>query len=114
MQPENVSPFFWPVLHDTASIVAVVLAAAIFLFGMFSGAWANKVRMLFAVCLSTGIGWFTMPLAVKAASALHLLGTKTGEVILITAMMAFVAALASSIYEIVTVTLSDIGMASKK
>jgi hypothetical protein len=114
MQSESVAPFVWPEIGDTVSIVAVVLAVAIFVFGVFSGARANKVRMIFAICLSTVIGWFAMPLAIKAASTLHMLGTKTGVVILITVMMVFVSALAAIIYEIVTVTLSDIGMASKK
>jgi len=90
------------------------LAVVIFIFGIFSGARANKVRMIFAICLSTVIGWFSMPLAVKLISALQILDTKTGIMILITVMMALVAALATTIYEIITVTLSDIGMASKK
>jgi glucose-6-phosphate-specific signal transduction histidine kinase len=114
MQSENVVPFVWPVISNTASIVALVLAVVIFIFGLFSGARANKIRMFFAICLSAAIGWFTMPLAVKAALALHMLNTKTGVMILITIMMVFIAALATSIYEVITVTLSDIGMASKK
>lgn len=114
MQPESVVPFVWPVISNTASIVAIVLAGAIFVFGVFSGARANKVRLIFAVCLSAVIGWFAMPLAIKAGLALHMLDTKTGVMILITAMMVFVAALAATIYEIVTVTLSDIGTASKR
>lgn len=114
MSSENIALFVWPVVNDTVSIIAIVLAVVIFIFGIFSGARANKVRMIFAVCLSTVIGWFSMPLAVKLVSTLHILDTKTGIVILITVMMAFVAALATTIYEIITVTLSDIGMASKK
>jgi hypothetical protein len=114
MQAASVAPFVWPVINNTASIVAVVVAVVIFVFGLFSGAGANKVRMVFAVCLATAIGWFAMPLVVKAAVALHLLNTQTEVVILITAMLLFVSALATSIYEIITVTLSDIGMASKK
>ncbi|MFH1156870.1 MAG: hypothetical protein V1793_23985 [Pseudomonadota bacterium] len=114
MSSASVASFVWPVINDTVSIVALVLAVVIFIFGMFSGARANKVRMIFAVCLSTVIGGFTMPLAVKVVSVLHMLDTVIGIVILITAMMAFVAALATTIYEIITVTLSDIGMASKK
>jgi hypothetical protein len=114
MQSGSVAPFVWPEFSDTVSIVALVLAAAIFVFGVFSGARANKVRMVFAVCLATVIGWFAMPMAVKAALAVNMLGTKTGVVILITAMMVFVTALATIIYEIVTVTLSDIGTASRK
>jgi len=90
------------------------LAVVIFIFGIFSGARANKVRMIFAICLSTVIGWFSMPLAVKLVSTLQILDTKTGIMIIITGMMALVAALATTIYEIITVTLSDIGMASKK
>jgi hypothetical protein len=114
MQYENIVYFFWPEMNNTVSIAALVLAVAIFVFGSFSGARANKVRIIFAVCLSTAIGWLTMPLAVKAASALHILNTKAGVVILITAMMFLVAAVATSIYEIITVTFPDIGMASKK
>ena len=114
MSSESVAMFVWPVVNDTVSIVAIVLAVVIFIFGIFSGARANKVRMVFAVCLSTVIGWFSMPLAVKLALAIGILDTMTGIVILITVMMAFVAALATTIYEIITVTLSDIGMVSKK
>ena len=55
-----------------------------------------------------------MPLAVKAASALHLVDTKSGVVMLVTAMMFLVAAVAANIYEIITVTFPDIGMASRK
>lgn len=104
----------WPEINYTVSIVALVLALAIFVFGVFSGARANKVRIVFAVFLSTGIGWCSMPLVVKAASALHIADTKSGVVILVTTMMFFVAAVATSIYEIITVTLSDIGMSPKK
>jgi hypothetical protein len=66
------------------------------------------------VLLSTAIGWFAMPLAIKAAAALHILELQAGVVILITAMMLLVAAVATSIYEIITVTFPDIGMAAKK
>jgi hypothetical protein len=114
MRSESIAPFVWPVISDTASIVALVLAVVIFVFGVFSGARANKIRMFFAVCLSAAIGWFTVPLAIKGALALHMLDTKTSVMILITIMMVFVAVLATIIYEIITVTLSDIGMASRK
>jgi hypothetical protein len=114
MQSENVVYFFWPEINDTVAIAALVLALAVFVFGTFSGARANKVRIIFAVCLSTAIGWLTMPLAVKAASALHVLNTKAGVVILVTVMMFLVAAVATTIYEIITVTFPDIGMTSKK
>src|SRR4030042_6565415 len=102
MQSENVVHFAGPEISNTVSIAALVLALAIFVFGAFSGVRANKVRIVFAVCLSTLIGWLTMPLAVKAASALHLVNTKTGVVVLVTAMMLLVAAVASGIYEIIT------------
>jgi hypothetical protein len=114
MQPENVVYFVWPEISNTVSIAALVLALAVFVFGVFSGVRANKARIIFAVCLSSVIGWLTMPLAVKAASALHLVNTKTGVVILVTAMMVFVAVVATNIYEIITVTFPDIGMAPKK
>jgi hypothetical protein len=114
MQPENIAHFVWPEISNTVSIAALVLALAVFVFGVFSGVRTNKARIVFAVCVSALIGWLTMPLAVKAASALHLVDTKTGVMILVTAMMVFVAAVATSLYEIITVTFPDIGMAPKK
>ncbi len=114
MQAANVVQFFWPEMSNTVSIVALVVALMIFVFGAFSGARANKIRIVFAVILATAIGWFAMPLAVKAATALHILNTDSGLMILITAMMLFVAAVATSIYEIITVTFPDIGMSPGK
>ena len=114
MQSENVVQFIWPDISNTASIVALSLALAIFVFGLLSGARANKFRIVFAVLLSTAIGWFAMPLAIKAAAALHILELQSGVVILVTVMMLLVAAVATSIYEVITVTFPDIGMAAKK
>jgi hypothetical protein len=114
MQAETVMQLVWPGVNNTVSVVALVLALVIFVFGAFSGARANKVRIVFAVCLSTGIGWCAMPLVVKAASTLHIVDTRFGVMILVTAMMFFVAAVATSIYEIVTVTFPDIGMSAKR
>ena len=114
MQTEKVIHFFWPGISNTVAIVALVVALVIFVFAMFSGALANKIRIVFAVVLSTAIGWFAMPLAIKAASALGIMDTKSGFVILVTLMMFFVAAVATSIYEIITVTFPDIGMSPKR
>ena len=114
MQSENVMQFAWPDFGNTASIVALSLALAIFVFGLLSGARANKVRIVFAVCLSTAIGWFAMPMAIAAAMTLHILDMKSGVVMLVTLMMLLVAAVATSIYEVITVTFPDIGMASRK
>ena len=113
MQTEIVQ-FVWPQVNTTASIVAVALALMIFVFGAFSGARVNKIRILFAVLVSTAIGWLAMPLALKAGSRLHLADTQTGEVILVTVMMILVAAVATNIYEIITVTFPDIGLSGKK
>jgi hypothetical protein len=114
MAAENVMHFFWPEMSGTVSIVALVVALIIFVFAMFSGALANKIRIVFAVCLSTAIGWFAMPLFIKGASVLGIIDTKSGAVILVTVMMFFVAAVATSIYEIITVTFPDIGMSPRK
>jgi hypothetical protein len=113
MQSANVVSFVWPEISSTVSIAALVLALAVFVFGMFSGVRANKIRIIFAVCLSTLVGWLIMPLAVKGATVVHLMSTETGVVILVTVMMLFVAVIATSIYEIITVTFPDIGMAPK-
>lgn len=114
MEAGSVMNFYWPEINSTVSIVALVVALMIFVFAMFSGALANKIRTVFAVCLSTAIGWFALPLFAKGASALGVMDMKLGGVILVTVMMLFVAAVATSIYEIITVTFPDIGMSSRK
>jgi len=55
-----------------------------------------------------------MPLVVKAARVSHVLDSRAGVVIIISVMMAFTAAVAASIYEIITVTLPDVGLSAKK
>lgn len=113
MQTSNAAPFYWPDFGTTVAVAALVLALAVIVFGLFSGARANKIRVLFAMVLATALGWLIMPLALQGAAAVGLNG-KTGLVILISVMMLFVAYLATSIYEIITVSLSDVGLASKK
>jgi len=114
MQSGTLMQFVWPDLGNTVSIAALVLAVAVLVFGMFSGARANNIRVLFSVVLSTALGWLIMPLALYAAAAMHLTDTRTGVVIMLTLMLLFVAYLATSIYEIITVSISDVGMASTK
>lgn len=114
MPLENSVQFVWPEINTTVSIVALALALAVFAFSAFSGARANIVRIVFAVCLSTVIGWCAMPMAVKAASLVHLLDTRMGVMILVTVMMLLVASLGTCIYEIITVTFSDVGRASRE
>lgn len=105
---------YWPDLGNTVSIAALVLAVAVFVFGLFSGARANKIRVLFSVILASVLGWLIMPLALQAAATVRLSSTGTGLMIMITVMLVFVAVLATSIYEIITVSISDVGLASKK
>ena len=114
MQPEAVPHFYWPAVNSTVSIVAVVVALVIFLFAAFTGARANKARVAVAVVLATVIGWLSLPMLVRGAQALGVMDTKGGEVAVITVAMLFVALLATGIYEILTVTLSDVGLASRK
>lgn len=105
---------YWPDLGNTVSIAALVLAVAVFVFGLFSGARANKIRVLFAVILASLLGWLIMPLALQAAATVHLSSTRTGLMVMLTAMLVFVALLATSIYEIITVSISDVGLSSRK
>lgn len=114
MPPETVIPFTWPEFGSTAPIVAVALALAVFVLGAFSGARANRFRIVFAVSLATAIGWFAMPLAVKLAAALGATESETGVMVVVTLAMVFVAAVATSVYEIITVTFPDVGLGSKK
>lgn len=114
MQSGNTLFFFWPEINNTVSITALVLGIAIFVFGALSGARSNKIRILFAIILAAAIGCLTMPMAVKLGRILHIMDTKAGVVIVVTAMMVFVSAIATNIYEIITVTMPDIGMSSKK
>ena len=114
MQSESVARLAWPDFGNTVSIVALALALAVFVFAALSGARANKFRIVFAVGLATAIGWFILPLAVKAAEILHVADTNAGTVGIVTVMLFLVAAVATGIYEIITVTFPDIGMSAKK
>ncbi|MFZ5568143.1 MAG: hypothetical protein ACOY95_14240 [Pseudomonadota bacterium] len=114
MQSGSFSAFYWPDFGNTVAIAALVLAVAVVVFGIFSGARANKLRVIFAVILATALGWLIMPLALQGAAAVGLGGSKTGLMVLLSLMMLFVAYLATSIYEIITVSISDVGLASKK
>lgn len=114
MQSGSSVPFYWPDFGSTVAIAALVLAIAVCIFGLFSGARANKLRVLFAVVLASLLGWLMMPMAIQGAAAVGLAGTKSGTMILFSVMMLFVAYLATSIYEIITVSISDVGLASKK
>ena len=114
MQSGSFSAFYWPDFGNTVGIAALVLAVAVVVFGIFSGARANKLRVIFAVILATALGWLIMPLALHGAAAVGLGGSKTGLMVLLSLMMLFVAYLATSIYEIITVSISDVGLASKK
>jgi hypothetical protein len=114
MQSEGVVNLVWPDFGNTVSLIALALALVIFLFAAFSGGRANKARIILAVCLATVIGWFLMPLVFKVAAIVQIADKNTGVVIVMTAMMFLVSAMATGIYEIITVSLPDIGMASKK
>lgn len=114
MPSPNLVQFLWPDLGNTVSIVALVLALAVFVFGIFSGVRVNKVRVSFAVTLAAVLGWLIMPFALYAAAAVHLMDWKYGTMVVMSLMMLFVAMLATHIYEIITVSLSDMGMAAKK
>jgi len=114
METQTAMQFVWPELGQTSAIVALVLALAVFVFGALSGAWANKVRIVAAVLLGTAIGWFAMPMLVKAARLVHALDGEIGVVVLVTCAMLFVSAITACIYEIITVTLPDVGLSSKK
>jgi hypothetical protein len=52
MQAGKVVHFSWPEVRSTVSIAALVMALMIFVFGSFSGARPNKIRIIFAVVLS--------------------------------------------------------------
>lgn len=114
MSAGSLLQFAWPDFGATVSIAALVLALAVIVFGIFSGARANTLRVIFAVVLATALGWLVMPLAVQAAAAVNLTKSAAGAVALISLMFLFVAYLATSIYEIITVSISDVGLASKK
>jgi hypothetical protein len=114
MQAEVGVNLVWPDFGNTVSLIALALALAIFLFASFSGGRANKARIILAVSLATVIGWFLMPLLFRVASVLNIADKNAGVVIVVTAMMFLVSAMATGIYEIITVSLPDIGMSSRK
>jgi hypothetical protein len=115
MQPiENADLLVWPQMNSTASIIALVLALAIFFFGYYSGVRANRTRVIISVLIATAIGIFTMPYIVKIGKLLGIIKKEWGVVILLLLMMIFITALAVHVYEIITVTTKDIGLSVRE
>ncbi len=105
---------YWPEMSNTLSIIALVLAVVIFIFGYFTGARTNRTRIYLSIALATIIGAFTMPVIVKVGKFLGLLDKKPGIVFLLTVLMLFIAAIATNIYEIITITARDIGLPTRE
>jgi hypothetical protein len=100
--PEHV--FWWITIHQTVSLVALVLACVIFVMGYFAGGKENKNRILFSFLFASVTGILVMPLFLKAGEWLGLTENGWGVAIVIICDFIFIAAVAVNMYEIITVT----------
>ncbi len=94
----------WIPMNNTISLIALTLGIAIFVISYFAGGRENKSRLVFSVLFALLIGFFSMPLVIKAAFWLGIMQSDFGRVFVITVVMLFVASIAANLYEIVTVT----------
>ena len=94
----------WIPINKTLSLIAITLGLAIFVISYFAGGKDNNTKSLFSICFAVLIGLFSFPLFVKAAEWLGIIKTQYGMISVIVIVMIFVAAVATNIYEIVTVT----------
>ena len=94
----------WIHINSTISLIALTLGISIFVISYFAGGRENKSRLLFSVFFALLIGFFSMPLIIKAGQWLGIMKSEMGTVFVITVVMFFVASIAANLYEIVTVT----------
>ncbi|MBN2410321.1 hypothetical protein JXQ31_01440 [candidate division KSB1 bacterium] len=94
----------WIHMNNTISLIALTLGISIFVISYFAGGKENKSRLVFSVLFALLIGFFSMPLVIKAAHWLGIMESNFGIVFVVTVVMLFVACIAANLYEIVTVT----------
>jgi hypothetical protein len=94
----------WIPINRTISLIALTLGIAIFVISYFAGGKENNTKSLFSICFAVLIGFFSFPLFIKAGEWLGIMNSGYGKIAIITLVMIFVAAIATNIYEIVTVT----------
>jgi len=94
----------WIQMNNTIPLIALTLGISIFVISYFAGGRENKTRLLFSVIFALLIGFFSMPLIIKAGHWLGLMNSKFGSIVVITFIMFFVASIAANIYEIVNVS----------
>ena len=104
LAPVTNGQFQWLHFNNTLSIVAITMGLCIFVIAYFAGGRENSTRIIFSVVLAWLVGFFSMPLLIRAATWLGLLDMPYGNVILVSVLILLVAALAANAYEIVTVT----------
>ncbi len=95
---------WWPEIHPTVSIVALVLGFLLLVIAYFAGARDNRNKIVFSVISSVLIGILSLPLFIKFGHLLGILANPYGQVAVIVLVIVFVAMVASHAYEIVTVS----------
>ena len=95
---------WWPEIHSTVSIIALVLGFLILIIAYFAGARDNRSKIVFSVVSAFLIGVLSMPMFIKMARFLGILSEPWGQVTILVLVMFFVALIASHAYEIVTVS----------
>ncbi|MBN1541085.1 hypothetical protein JW992_02995 [candidate division KSB1 bacterium] len=95
---------WWPEVHPTVSIIALVLGFLLLLIAYFAGARDNRNKIIFSVISSVLIGILSLPIFIKFGHFLGILTHPYGQVAVLVVVIIFVAMVSSHAYEIVTVS----------
>lgn len=94
----------WFEIHPTVSIVAFALGAMIFIIAYFAGGKENFAKLWASILIALIISVLAMPMFIRFGHLFGLLKSKGGEIFVLLLVMIFISAVASHIYEIITVS----------
>ncbi len=97
----------WFKVDKTVAYVALVLGLFIIIIAYFSGGKENRSKLFFSILTAVIVGVLSFPLFVKFGIWTGLFGHQWGEILLLILFFAFISALASHAYEIVTVSAKE-------
>ncbi|HNR68099.1 MAG TPA: hypothetical protein PKN04_10145 [bacterium] len=94
---------YWPHIHPTISIVALVVGILIMFIAYIAGGRYNSSKIIFSVTCAFLIGILTVPLFIRLANVLSV-SQKVGQAGILLLIILFVAMVSTHAYEVVTVS----------
>ena len=96
----------WPFINNTVPWVTLIIGILIIIIAHFAGGRLNSKKILFTITFTLIVGILVMPLFERlAVSIASLFGSvRVGWIISMSLFMAFLAAVAVNLYEIIVVT----------